>query len=90
MGGLLSDQAIDFGFGTDVDAACRFVQKQDVGLLMEQPCQGHFLLIATREIDGRLARSRRLDSERRHPMDDLGAGFLSRSQPHRECRLSAE
>ena len=90
-GGQLADQAIDLGLGADVDAAGRLVQEQDVGLLVEQPRQGHFLLVAARKARRRsgpgpvaLIRSRaiqRATSARRS---------LSRSQPRRACRLSAE
>ena len=49
-GRLFPDQAVDFGLGTDVDTASWLVKKEDVGPLMEQPRQCHFLLIPTGEI----------------------------------------
>ena len=54
-GRLFADQAIDLGLGADVDAAGRLVQEQDVGPLMEQPCQCHFLLVATGKVRRDLA-----------------------------------
>ena len=47
--GQLAEQAIDLGLGADVDAAGRLVEQQDVGLLVQQPRQGHLLLVAARE-----------------------------------------
>ena len=36
-GGLLADQSIDLGLGTDVDPPGRLVEQEDVGVLVEQP-----------------------------------------------------
>ena len=60
-GGQLADPFVDLGFADDVDAARRLVQEEDLGLLVEEPGQGHLLLVPSREIDDLLVRAPGLD-----------------------------
>src|SRR2546423_11642938 len=49
-GGELIDDAINLGFGPNIDPARRFVQQQHIDIVMKQPRQSDLLLISTREI----------------------------------------
>ncbi len=49
-GGEVVDELVDGGFGADVDAAGRFVEEEDVGIVMEEAGEGAFLLVAAGEI----------------------------------------
>ena len=49
MRGKFVDDSVDFGFGSNVDAACRLVQNQDLGANFKPAREEYFLLITTRK-----------------------------------------
>ncbi len=49
VGGKVFDQMIDFGFGADVDAAGRLIEKENARAGRQPPCNDRLLLIAAAE-----------------------------------------
>ena len=62
-GGQPADQVVDFGLGTDVDAARRLVEQEDLGLDQEPPRQDALLLVASREAGDRRVTAGGLDRQ---------------------------
>ena len=52
--GQLADQPVNLRLAAHVHAARRLVEQQHVGLLVQQPAQGHLLLVAAAQLADRL------------------------------------
>ena len=64
--GQLAHQAMDFGFGADVDALRRLVENQQLGLGGQPAGDRHFLLVAAGKVADRRIERRRLDRQLLH------------------------
>src|SRR5262249_31059913 len=60
------DEPVDFGLGTDVDAACRLVEDQDLGLTCKPTGEDDLLLVSTGELADGLLDAGRLDAQALH------------------------
>src|SRR5262249_39782422 len=65
--GQLAHQAVDLSLATHVHATRRFIKKQDVCLLMEEPRQRYLLLIAAAQFYDSLLRSPTVDLQSVQP-----------------------
>ena len=67
LGNERIDELVDLRLARDVDAASRFVEEQDVDVVMEQPGDRDLLLVAARELGNGLTRAAGLDVKPLHP-----------------------
>jgi hypothetical protein len=82
-GNQLVDQLVDLRLAGDVDPARRLVEHQHVDLVVQQPPDGHLLLVAAGKLSDRLARMRAANPE---AIDPPRGGPILPRRPHREGR----